>query len=278
MPRPAPRLHCSRTLLPCAVTPAPPRPAPPRLHLRPLYASAHPSTPPPHPPFRGLPRPCRAALARTPISVLARPASPTRGRQSPVHWHRRPVPHLPAPPRTFLSARLTRSASIAQLYPLPAPVLLHHSGAVKPLHADTLAASHIHLATAPHSLAIPAAAWTRPCAMYLPLRSRCPGLLLCHAGPLPRCALPAPSVLRSLLASLYPRPPHISSPLQLRASPAPRLHRLRPALCTPTRASRVVSASSDPPYRIPSSTSGPPTHHPLHHNRLLAALPWRDSS
>ncbi|KAJ7874529.1 hypothetical protein B0H14DRAFT_2718048, partial [Mycena olivaceomarginata] len=85
---------------------------PPRGHpaAAPSPRSAHPS-------------PCRHAL---------RPASSTRARQSPVHWHRRPIPHPPTPLRALLSAHLCRLASIAQLYPPPVPVLLPDSGAVKP--------------------------------------------------------------------------------------------------------------------------------------------------
>ncbi|KAJ7831381.1 hypothetical protein B0H14DRAFT_3464077 [Mycena olivaceomarginata] len=179
-----------------------------------------------------------------------------------------PVPHLPALPRTLLSARLSRSAAIAQLYPPPAPVLLHHFGAVKPLRTDTPVASHIHLATAPQSgrtrcgvdslmRHVPPSPFALPWSIVAPCR------------PLPRCPLPAPSVLRSLLAFLDPCPPHMPSPSQLRASPAPRLHPLRPTLYTPNRTSRVVSASPDPPYRIPTSTSGPLTHHPLYHNSAV---------
>jgi hypothetical protein len=298
MPRVSPHLHCSRTLLACAVTPAPPRPVPPPLApaprvSAPIYSAAA-------PPFRGLPRPCRAAPARTPVSVLARPASPTRGRQSPVHRHRRPVPHLSVPPHTLLSARLTRSASIAQLYPLPAPVLLHHSGAVKPLRADTLVVSHIHLATALHSLAIPAVAWTRPCAMYLPLHSHCPGPLLCHAG-LSRAAhsLHPPCYARSSSSHLltlahhtYHRPcscmrrPHrvcTVSVLPFAPPPVPLvLCPLRQTLPTvfPALLPVLLHIILCAMYLFLHFT----THTVFllcflyYKNRLLAALPWRDSS
>ncbi|KAJ7859013.1 hypothetical protein B0H14DRAFT_2747522, partial [Mycena olivaceomarginata] len=90
--------------------------------LRSLRPSVPPRVHPAAAPSRGLPRLCRAA----------RSAHPSPSRQSPVHWHRRPIPHPPTPLRALLSAHLCRSASIAQLYPPPVPVLLPDSGAVKP--------------------------------------------------------------------------------------------------------------------------------------------------
>ncbi|KAJ7799475.1 hypothetical protein B0H14DRAFT_3787757 [Mycena olivaceomarginata] len=238
-------LHATRT------NPSNPRPVPHSAHRCALSAPAS--------PLRSLrlsSRPTSTSLPHaSPVGCHARAVQHPLTHPSPC-WHAPhrqhegayplctgtavPSPHLPAPLRIPLSARLSHSASIAQLYPPPAPVLLLHSGAVKPLRADKPVASHIHVTTGQHSLAVPPKAWTHPSAMYLPLplRPRCPGPLSRHAS-FSRCALPAPSVLRSLLLSPDPRPPHIPSPSQLRASPAPRLPPLRPALYIPNRTSRV---------------------------------------
>ncbi|KAJ7696114.1 hypothetical protein B0H14DRAFT_3041188, partial [Mycena olivaceomarginata] len=119
---PSPRLRrCTRPVSASPLRSLRPS-VPPRVHL-----AAAPSS-------RGLPRPCRAARSAhpSPCRHALRPASSTGARQSPVHWHRRPIPHPPTPLRALLLAHLCRSVSIAQLYPPPVPVLLPDSGPVKP--------------------------------------------------------------------------------------------------------------------------------------------------
>ncbi|KAJ7729627.1 hypothetical protein B0H14DRAFT_2999605, partial [Mycena olivaceomarginata] len=158
------RLRVGTPLFP-VTTPCPHRiPVPSRIQLiavpspRPRRSrSAHPS-------------PCRHAL---------RPASSTRARQSPVHWHRRPIPHPPTPLRALLSAHLCRLASIAQLYPPPVPVLLPDSGAVK--------------TTCP----LPRGLAHAPCTVHLPLRPALPPrhtVLSCAAPSLHLSAMPSPRI------------------------------------------------------------------------------------
>ncbi|KAJ7713319.1 hypothetical protein B0H14DRAFT_3523482 [Mycena olivaceomarginata] len=119
LPNPRPRHFPSPRTTLCPLRPA--------LHTRSGH-SAHAALARPCP----LPKPPRASPTCAPLPVSARPAalatSPrrhlcpapsTRARQSPVRRHCRPVLHPPAPLRSPVSARLSRSAFTAQPHPAP---------------------------------------------------------------------------------------------------------------------------------------------------------------
>ncbi|KAJ7804014.1 hypothetical protein B0H14DRAFT_3776036 [Mycena olivaceomarginata] len=214
MHRPAPRLHCSRTLLPCAVTPAPPRLVPPPLAPAPRVGA-----------------PIRARSESTPpfTSSAATPAA-----------RRLPAP-APAPPHPYTTA----TPSTLSATPRSEPPQYYATVFFAPLFFETRG-TPASLTSPPHN---PSPAPSSPHAV--PHRTQRLHLQRQRTPPFPLCLGASPVLSPPSPHYLAPTPLPLLAPPPRKLPRRPTLSPMKPPSLTPPVLHTISPSSHTPRSLVP---------------------------